>query len=749
MKKKRRASPPPLQLSRTKKWVFALVGFVLLPLLLLLGVELALRVAGYGYDPAFFKPLRIGTSDFLVENDKFGLRFFPPEIARSPPPVVMEAKKPPGVYRIFVLGESAALGDPRPAYGAARYLQMLLRERYPGTKFEVICGAVTAINSHAVLPIARECARHEGDLWIIYMGNNEMIGPFGATTIFGSQSPPLAYVRLSLAIQRTRLGQWLTSLGRRLNAQHRSAWGGMKMFLENQIGAQDKRKDVVYSSFQRNLEDMLRSARQTGVPVILSTVAVNLKDCAPLASLDNTNMAASDQALYDKAVTAGITAEGQGQFAEAAQQYEQAAKLNPFSAEIQFHWARCLLADTNAAGALEHFEKARDYDALPFRADSRINHMILEAGARNAEPGLALSDAVSLVASNSPGLIAGKEWFYEHVHFNFDGNYRLARAWADQVARFLPATISQAAKADWATQEACERALGLTDWNRYSVLEDMLGRLAQAPFPAQANHKEQMEGLKAQIQELRQRMDPPSAAKARQIYQDALHAAPDDHRLHENYAEFLDLLGDLQGALSEWKQVSELIPQHHLAYFQSGRLLRRMGKLDDATKWLEKAVTMRPDLGEGWLELGNIHAAQGAYALALTEYDRAQALSPQDYRVYYHMGKSLSKLHQSDQAIQAFRQSIKLRPTNWEAHYALGEEFAFSGQTVEARSEFRTAVQEKPDYALAHLNLGVSLIRLGDSEGALREFEETQRLDPQNQMAREYINRVRLATKQK
>src|SRR3974390_2119355 len=213
MKKKRSPNPPP-ELSRTKKWIFGLVGFVLLPLLVVLGVELGLRLAGYGFPTSFFQPLRIGTNDCLVENEKFGLRFFPPELARSPSPVVMEAKKPLDVYRIFLLGESAALGDPRPAYGVARYLEMLLHERYPATRFEVICGAVTAINSHAVLPIARECARHEGDLWIVYMGNNEMIGPFGATTVFGTQSPPLAYVRFSLALQRTRLGQWLTSTGR-------------------------------------------------------------------------------------------------------------------------------------------------------------------------------------------------------------------------------------------------------------------------------------------------------------------------------------------------------------------------------------------------------------------------------------------------------------------------------------------------------------------------------------------------------
>ena len=45
----------------------------------------------------------------------------------------VDLEKPPGTYRIFILGESAAMGDPEPAYGAGRYLEALLRERYPKT----------------------------------------------------------------------------------------------------------------------------------------------------------------------------------------------------------------------------------------------------------------------------------------------------------------------------------------------------------------------------------------------------------------------------------------------------------------------------------------------------------------------------------------------------------------------------------------------------------------------------------------
>jgi hypothetical protein len=93
---------------------------VAIPLLVLGGTEAVLRLAGYGYSTRLFKTLRIGGEEFLVENDQFSLRFFPPELARMPGPVRMKAHKPAGAFRIFILGESAAMGDPEPAYGAGR-----------------------------------------------------------------------------------------------------------------------------------------------------------------------------------------------------------------------------------------------------------------------------------------------------------------------------------------------------------------------------------------------------------------------------------------------------------------------------------------------------------------------------------------------------------------------------------------------------------------------------------------------------
>jgi hypothetical protein len=210
---------PTIPLSPRRKWLFRFIALVVMPLLLLGGLEIVLRLAGYGYSTGFFEKIRVGEKEFLVNNENFSLRFFPPQLARWPGPVMMEAKKPANTYRIFILGESAARGEPEPPYAASRYLETLLNERFPNTHFEVINLGITAINSHVILPIARDCAHAGGDLWIIYMGNNEMVGPFGAAMVFGAKAPPLGFVRLNLAIQKTRVGQLLVDIGRKLHGK--------------------------------------------------------------------------------------------------------------------------------------------------------------------------------------------------------------------------------------------------------------------------------------------------------------------------------------------------------------------------------------------------------------------------------------------------------------------------------------------------------------------------------------------------
>ena len=722
------------------RWLFRLLALGLVPLVMLGGLEVVLRLAGYGYRTSCFEKIRVGGQEFLVNNDKFCLRFFPPQLERSSVPVMMKAKKPPGTYRIFILGESAAEGDPQPAFGAGRYLEVLLRERFPGEKFEIINLGIPAIDSHVIVPIARECARYQGDLWIIYMGNNEMFGPFGAATVFGAQAPPLGMVRLNLAIQQTRVGQLIMAATRKLKGKTSNAsWQGMEMFIGTRLRPDAPKKDAVYRNFQRNLNDILRAGLDSGVKIILNSVAVNLKDSPPFASLPATNLPATDRVTRDQWYADGLLAERQGNFEEAAQRFESAAKLDPKMSDLQFHWAECLLRLTNFAAAREHFQLACDSDALPFRADSRINSLIRQVGQAWAGPNLVLFDAVAALETNTPTGICGQESFYEHVHFNFDGNYCLARAWAGQVEPLLPSAVRSRATNGWASQETCERRLGLTDWQRSLAGKGLVQRFNEWPLSSQSNNARRLEALQKETSELRQRLNSAAGtANAREIYQEAIQRAPEDFWLRANYAEFLASRKDLKPATAQWQQVIELRPRSFVGYYQAGRLFTLQEKWAEAQSNLFRAVALYPALADGWFLLGGVHAAEKKFELALRDYEQAWKLNPKNAAGCVSLGDVLLKLNRRAEALQRCRQALQLDPNCLEAHTMLGRELFADNKLLEAGCEYQEVVRLQPTSPVAHINLGVVLAKQNQLAEAVKQFEEALRLDPTNQQAQLY-----------
>jgi len=714
---------------------------VLGPLLLLGFLELVLRLAGFGHPTSFLIPWKIDGKSVLVENRAFGFSFFPPAIARSASPVVMRAPKPPGVRRIFLFGESAALGDPRPAFGVGRYLETLLRERYPGTNFEVICVAMTAINSHAILPIARECAAYEGDLWILYLGNNEFVGPFGASTVFGRQAPPCNLVRLYLTFQRTRLGQAFAALARRVSkGEAPNKWGGMKMFLDQQIAAGDPRKRQVYENFEANLNSILDAAASAGVPVILSSMASNLKECPPFASLPPPDLAASRIAEWTNLLHTGITLELQGRFADALLDYQAAARISPQNAELQFRLGTCLLMVTNTAEARQCFVRARDLDALPFRADSQINQIIAATAARRAQQRVNFFDAEETLAGADK--LTDQDCFYEHVHLNFSGNYRLARALSEPVSSLLGLGFETGPANAWPNAAKCDQRLGLSDWNRQAILEEMRNRLSEPPFSNQLGNEGRLSRFDRHINEIRARTRSDSPSETRRMYQEAVRLHPEDQWLHYNYAEYLGKVGDLAQATEEMRAVCRLVPEHYSAYYQLGRLQVRQKKWVEARQSLESALKLRPEYTDIYLELSRVLMNEGDAERALSYCDLAQRRQADDGRLHVLKAKILRNLKRRDESLASLREATRIEPQLWEGHDLLGAELGLDGNFAAAQAEFETVVRLRPNYAEGHLNLGIALVRQRQFAEALREFRETLRLDPQNQRAQEFLDSI-------
>lgn len=760
-----------------------LFAMIFIPFLILGGVELGLRVGGYGYDTGFLRRIQIDGHAFYVPNEQFGYRFFPPAIARTAPPFRFSAEKATNTYRIFLLGESAATGDPDSTYGVGRYVEALLRERYPGTDFQVVCAAIIAIDSNTVLPIARECARHQGDLWLIYMGNNEMVGPFGAETSYGLRAPSLGVIRTILAIRSNRIGQLFDAGIRRLRSSSTpKKWGGMEMFTNNRLGYDDPVRLRAYANFKGNLEDILRAAHKASVPVILSTMAVNLKDCAPLVSIHAAGLDKNQESEWNKIYNEGVDLETAGSYREALALYKKAAGIDPQYADLQFRMGRCDLALTNHDQARRDFELARDYDALDFRSDTRINSAIKEEASRHAGQGVFLLDAANTLAQSSRDGIPGLELFFEHVHFNFAGNYLLALNFAEQAKKLLPGWITARDKGNWASAEICDRRLAVTVWDRQRVWEPIMSRMTTAPFTGQFNHAANLKTYQAKLDEAKSLMDTQTPGQARQMYEQALALAPDDYNLHGNFERFLEAGGYLAQAIAEAKRCCEIVPQLPGGFYYVGTLLVREGRVTEAAEYFSRAIAIRGDYAEAqnemgeilanqqkateaidrfqrairadpnyvetYLNLGFLQQSQERFDAAMASYQKAASLEPEGPADYFNRANVAASRGQWDEAIAFLRAVVKAKPEFWQARYQLGIQLASKGETEEAQRQFSEAIRYRPDFIQAHLHLGTALNRQGKLDRALAEYHTVLQLDPANDLAQQQIVSIEAALRQ-
>ncbi len=515
-----------------RRWLSISATAILVPVLLLVLAEALLRICGVGTPTGAMRPCTDQGRPAYCDNQFFAAPFFPPGMYRTPRPYVIPARKAPGTYRIFVLGESVAWGDPDPTYGFARYLEVMLRERFPQVEFEVVNASITAINSHVLLPMVKDLAQYQPDLFIIYTGNTEVVGPFGPGTVLTPWDLRLPAIRARIALNSTRLGQLVgkASGGGRNNA---AEWRGMEMFLDRQVRADSPQMKPVYENFAANLRDISAVARRSGAHILISTVATNLKDCAPFASLHREGIRQDELNSWEELVGRGAVLESTGSYSEAIKVYLSAADIDPQYAELQFRIARCLWAMGDFSGAKERFVRAEDLDTLRFRADSKLNDVIRTVAGEGS--GIGLVDAAAVLAAESPHMVLGSELFYEHVHTNPRGTYLLARAFFQQVVSVLPPELQRGATgADVISQEDCERLLAFTPYDRVRVAGLVLSKLERPPFTNQLNHSEEILRLKSQMSGVS--LDYGEIVAE---YQWAIMRNPQDRLLHLNYGFLL------------------------------------------------------------------------------------------------------------------------------------------------------------------------------------------------------------------
>ncbi len=190
--------------------------------------------------------------------------------------------------------------------------------------------------------------------------------------------------------------------------------------------------------------------------------------------------------------------------------------------------------------------------------------------------------------------------------------------------------------------------------------------------------------------------------------------------------------GRLDEAIIQFQKALELKPDDADAYLDLGAALARRGEVDGAIAHYRKALEFDPSYEKAHYDIGIALMGRGRIDEAIVHYRKALEIEPDDANAHNNLGAALAGRGRVEEAIVHYRRALELKPNDAEAYYNLGLALVGRRQVEEAIADYRKALEIRPGYVRAHLDLGLALIGRGEVDEAIAHFRKALELKPDN-----------------
>ena len=165
--------------------------------------------------------------------------------------------------------------------------------------------------------------------------------------------------------------------------------------------------------------------------------------------------------------------------------------------------------------------------------------------------------------------------------------------------------------------------------------------------------------------------------------------------------------------------------------------VQRIVELSTILSYLDE--TLEPENEAAlWFKKGMIHAAADECEEAITSYDRALQLNPDDYQIWYNQAFELAALGRYKEAISSYDRALQLNPNNYQVWNDRSNLLAYVGMEKEALDSVEKALKVKFDFYLGWQNRGKLLFNSERYEEALDSFDKAVQICPEFNVAWQY-----------
>jgi protein O-mannosyl-transferase len=190
-----------------------------------------------------------------------------------------------------------------------------------------------------------------------------------------------------------------------------------------------------------------------------------------------------------------------------------------------------------------------------------------------------------------------------------------------------------------------------------------------------------------------------------------------------------------QSDQSLWADTLTKNPKCWLAHNNFGVALLHSGQIGRAISEYQTALALRPDDAEAEKNLGVAYFRLGNTGQAIVEYQQALSVEPDDAEICNKLGMAYARMGQEDKAVAEYERAERLMPEDAEAYNNLGISFFDMGRMDDAIQQYRKALAIDPMDAQAHSNLAFALLRAGAQSEALAHYQRTVEIQPDYALA--------------
>lgn len=273
-----------------------------------------------------------------------------------------------------------------------------------------------------------------------------------------------------------------------------------------------------------------------------------------------------------------------------------------------------------------------------------------------------------------------------------------------------------------------------------SLLKDRKVKLAIADFEKAV---ELSEGVMDYYLDLANAYNEAGRTKdALETYAEAAKRFPKNPKALAELGQFQYYLLKYEEAEKTLLKAIEIDNFHTDAYFHIGMIRKEMKDTAGAITFFRKTLQSNYDHFDSYMQVANLYVDMGD-TLGFDYLSNAARLRPDDPEVWYATGLLYQKLGRDEKAIQLYQKTIDLSPRFVYAYYNVGSILAESGNYGKAIDHFQLAINFAPDFAKAYTRKGQCLELLGDVTEAKAHYERALQIDPNMELAKEGLKRIR------